>query len=329
MSLIKFPSPLPEHTVETQLMRQIIRRTMAVHTLGALVVWYGESRMGKTTTAQYMAREILLAYEEGNSHAFRAKYYETGEITAHYGNEMKRGIKSLYFASLGTPLDDGIYQRDPPEAIASLLVRELRRRNLQMIFVDEAGCLSLGAIWGMVLVRDVAKSLGWNLTLIFIGMDDLPQKMTRLAKLEGRVHEWCYFEEYNLKETWNLLAQLHSHFASLKHDNKEHEEQINFLYETYGGLPGQLVPFIQRMSYRLQEHRGEINLTFLRAVHLLTVRDKQQMLQHSLTHYRGIPPEKAASKSTAQVARAHHTRSDRDGDKPSTKANSTKPRKKA
>ena len=328
MSLIKFPSPLPEHTVETQLMRQIIRRTLAVHALGALVVWYGESRMGKTTTAQYMAKEILLAYEERNSHAFRAKYYEAGEITSHYGNEMKRGIKSLYFAALGTPLDDGIYQRDPPEAIASLLVHELRRRNLQMIFVDEAGCLSLGAIWGMVLVRDVAKALGWNLTLIFIGMDDLPQKMTRLAKLEGRVHEWCYFEQYSLKETWNLLAQLHPHFAGLRHDNDEHQEQVRFLYETYGGLPGQLVPFIQRMSYRMQEHRGEINLTFLRAVHLLTARDKQQMLQHSLTHYHGMPPNKAASKSAAQVTPGRRIRSDRNGDKSSTKASSKKPRPK-
>ncbi|MFL6283679.1 MAG: hypothetical protein ACJ74Q_11120 [Pyrinomonadaceae bacterium] len=305
-------------------MRQIVKRTLAVHVLGALVVWYGESRMGKTTTAQYMVREILAAYEESNPNAFRAKYYEAGEITSHYGNEMKRGIKSLYFAALGTPLDDGIYQRDPPEAIASLLVHELRRRNLQIIFIDEAGCLSLGAIWGMVLVRDVAKSLEWNLTLVFIGMDDLPQKMTRLAKLEGRVHEWCYFEEYNLKETWKLLAQLHPHFASLDFNNEEHQEQIKFLYKTYGGLPGQLVPFIQRMIYRLQEHRGEINLTFLRAVHLLTARDKQQMIQHSLANYYGMPAEKAARKSAAQVAHVRHKGSDDNGKKISPKASSKK-----
>ncbi len=315
MSTITFPSPLPEHTVETQLMRQIINRTLAVHALGALVVWYGESRMGKTTTAQYMTREILTAYEESNPHAFRAKYYEAGEITSHYGNEMKRGIKSLYSAALNTPLDEGIYQRDPPESIASRLAHELRRRNLQIIFIDEAGCLSLGAIWGMVLVRDVAKSLGWNLTLVFIGMDDLPQKMTRMAKLEGRVHEWCFFEEYNLKETWKLLAQLHPHFAGLNLDNEEHKEQVEFLYKTYGGLPGQLVPFIQRMSYRLQEHRGEINLTFLRAVHLLTARDKQQMIQHSLINYHGMTTNEAARKSAAQAAGIRH-RGNNDNDPP-------------
>lgn len=324
MPVIKFPSPLPEVVVVTRLMRQIINRTLAVHTMGALVVWYGESRMGKTTTAQYMAREILSAYRESNPHAFRAKYFEAGEITSHYGNEMKRGIKSLYFAALGTPLDEGVYQREPAEAIAARLVHELRRRNIQILFIDEAGCLSLNAIWGMVLVRDVGKSVGWNLSLVFIGMDDLPQKMMRLAQIEGRVHEWCYFEEYDLDETWSLLAQLHPHFSKLDRGDGEHQEQVKFLHEVCGGLPGQIVPFIQRMTYRLQEYRGEIDLTFLRAVHLLTARDKQQMLQHSLTNYRGMPPAAAVRKSAAQVARGRNKEGNGNDDKASTQSGAKK-----
>jgi hypothetical protein len=328
MSIINFPSPHLEIVVETRLMRQIISRTMAVHALSAIVVWYGESRMGKTTTAQYMTQEILTAYEESNPHAFRAKYYQAGEIVPSSGNEMKKGIKSLFFAALGIPLDDGVYQRDPSEAIATRLVHELRRRNIQIVFVDEAGCLSLGAIWGMVLVRDIAKANGWNFTLVFIGMDDLPQKMTRLAQIQGRVHEWCYFEEYNLDETWTLLTRLHPHFAKLKRSNAEHQEQVKFLHDTYGGIPGQLVPFLRRMQYRLQEYSGEINLTFLRAVHLLTARDKQQMIQHSLTHYHGMRPEAAAKKSAAQVTRVRNTGSHGNDDKVSAKAGSKKARSK-
>lgn len=166
---IKFPSPLSEEILETRLMRQVINRTLAVHPLSALVVWYGEARIGKTITAQFLASEIAAAYEESNPHAFRAKYYEVGEIAPWSGHGMKRGIKSLYFAVLGIPLDEGVYQKDPPEALAAHLVHELRRRNIQVVFVDEAGHLSLDAICGMVLVRDVAKSLGWTLTLVFIG----------------------------------------------------------------------------------------------------------------------------------------------------------------
>lgn len=309
MSTIKYPSPVPEVVVVTRLMKQIINRTLAVHPLSALVVWYGESRMGKTTTALYMERQLTSAYDANNPAAFRGAYCEVGEITSWYGNEMKRGIKSLYFAVLKTPLDEGVYQKDPPEALAVRLVHELRRRNIQIIFVDEAGCLSVGAIWGMVLVRDIAKANGWPLTLVFIGMDDLPQKMTRLAKLEGRVHEWCYFEEYDLSETWSLLAKLHPHFAKLNRDDKEHQEQVQFLHETYGGLPGQLVPFLQRMDYRLQEYSGKIDLRFLRAVHLLTARDKQQMLQHSLVNYHGVPPATAAKKLSDKVGRGNPKRS--------------------
>lgn len=310
---IKFPLPVPDNIFETRLMRQVINRTLAVHPLSAVVVWYGESRMGKTTTAQYMTHEINAAYDESNPQAFRAKHYQVGEILPWTGHEMKKGIKSLYFMVLGTPLDEGVYQKDPPEAIAARLVHELRRRNIQILFVDEAGGLSMNAIWGMVLVRNVAKSLGWTLTLVFIGMHDLPQKMTGLAQLEGRVHEWCFFEEYDLGETWSLLSHLHPHFASLDRQNAEHQEQVVFLHETYGGFPGQLVPFIQRMNYRLQEHKGVIDLTFLRAVHMLTARDKQLMLKHSLENFHGMPPKKAVQRAAAHTGGGRYKRKDDHG----------------
>jgi len=324
MSIIKYPSPISEVIVVTRLMKQIISRTLAVHPLSALVVWYGESRMGKTTTALHMERELVSAYDANNPIAFRGAYCEVGEITSWYGNEMKRGIKSLYFAIFKSPLDEGVYQKDPPEALAVRLVHELRRRNTQIIFIDEAGCLSVGAIWGMVLVRDIAKAAGWPLTLVFIGMHDLPQKMTRLPQLEGRVHEWCYFEEYNLSETRSLLAQLHPHFAKLNLDNGEHQEQVQFLHETYGGLPGQLVPFLQRMEYRLQEYSGKIDLRFLRAVHLLTARDKQQMIQHSLVNFHGMPPATAAKRSSGKGRRGTREGSNGDANTDSTKSKSKK-----
>jgi len=289
MPIINFPEPKQRKVILTKMMRQIINRTLSVHTLCALVIWYGESRIGKTTTARYVAEKILEEYDENNPRAFRAKYYEVGEIALWSGNEMKKGIKSLYFAALGFPLDESTYIKDPPEAIALRLVHELRKRNIQLIFVDEAGCLSLDAIRGMVLVRDVAESNGWTLTLVFISMDDLPQKIGKLKQIDGRTYEWCYFEQYSLNETWNLLAELHPHFAGLDRNNEDHRAQVEFLHETYGGFPGQLIPFIHRMEYRSQEFRGKIELRFLRATHLLTARDKESSIKHSLANYRGKP----------------------------------------
>jgi hypothetical protein len=320
MAFINFPSHKPKKIVETKMMKQLINRTLAVHTLSALVVWYGETRIGKTTTAEHTVAKILEAYDENNPLAFRAKYLEVGEIPPWSGNEMKKGVKCLYFAALRTSLDEGVYQRETLEAIAVRLIHELQKRNIQLIFIDEAGLLSIDAIQGMVLVRDTAVSMGWTLTLVFIGMDDLPVKVEKRRQIAGRISEWCYFVEYDLDDTWNLLAELHPHFASLDRKNEEHREQVNFLRDTYGGFPGQIIHFVRRMEYRMQEHRGEIDLRFLRAVHLLTARDKRRSIEHSLINFRGMPPAKAAKKAAARANVALDERTIKDGDGKPSKA---------
>lgn len=325
MSFITFPSNKPRKIVETKMMKQIVSRTLAVHQLSAVVVWYGESRIGKTTTAEHMVTKILEAHAARDPLAFRAAYAEVGQIPAWSGNEMKKGIKSLHFAAFKSNLDEQIYRRDPPEAVAALLVHELQKRNIQMIFIDEAGGLSIDAIQGMILVRDTALSMQWTLTLVFIGMDDLPLKINRKSQIRGRVSEWCYFVEYTFDDTWNLLAELHPHFASLDKRNQEHREQVEFLRTTYGGYPGLLIPFVVRMEYRLLEHKGVVDLRFLRAVHLLTARDMQRSIEHSLTHFKGMTQAKANRQSTTiQAVHPREGNLNNEGQKPSNKPRRTK-----
>jgi DNA transposition AAA+ family ATPase len=203
---ITFPTKRTFPIIETMMMRLIIERTLSVHILGALVIWYGISRIGKTTTAQLMVDKLAEAYDPDDPNAFRAVHYEVGKIEEYTGNETKRGIKSLYNAVIGTPLDEAVYIRDPPEVLAARLVHGAKLRNIQMVFVDEAGLLSLEAIRGMVLVRDVAENMGWTLTIVFIGMDDLPIKVTRKPQIVNRIHEWCFFKEYDFDDTWKLLV---------------------------------------------------------------------------------------------------------------------------
>lgn len=158
--VFSFAAPDKEVIVPTGLMLEVINRTSAVHPGNSL--WYGESRLGKTTTARYMAQKIEEAYSPQNPHAYRAVHYEVGEIAAWTGNEVKKGIKSLYYATIGR-IDEGVYRHDPPESLAAQLVHGLRRKNVQIVFVDEAGTLSLEAIRGMVLVANVAKNMGYPL----------------------------------------------------------------------------------------------------------------------------------------------------------------------
>jgi len=119
-------------------------------------------------------------------------------------------------------------------------------------------------------------------------MDDLPMKMVSLPQIKNRTDEWCYFKPYSLKETFKLLGKLHPHFAGLNLENKEHLEQVEFVYEQFGGVPGLIVPFIRRLKSRQHtELEGVIDITGLMAVHLSTLRDKDNALEDSQSGYTG------------------------------------------
>lgn len=166
------------------------------------------------------------------------------------------------------------------------------KKGVQMVFVDEVQLLSLDAIRGMVLVCDVAANeMGWPLTIIFIGMDHMPMKLHQTPRIEARIQEWCFFREYDIESTWMFLERLHRHFKELKKDDEEHRRQVSFIHELCGGFPGYIVPFVQKMEYRLRKHKGDINLTFLRSVNLTTDVDKEESYAHYRKISRGAPVE--------------------------------------
>jgi hypothetical protein len=183
-------------------------------------------------------------------------------------------------------LDEGIYNREPPEALANRIVEGMIKKNIQLVFIDEIQMWPLDAIRSMALVCDKAGELEkpWPLTFVFIGMDDLPLKMQQTPRIEARTQDWCYFTEYDLENTWKLLAELHPHFKALDENNDEHQQQVVFVHETCGGFPGHLVPFIQKLEYRSLKYGGVIDMTFLRGVKITMLNDKQK----SFDHYRKI-----------------------------------------
>jgi Cdc6-like AAA superfamily ATPase len=223
-----FPPTKKVSTVETGFMREVMNRTMAIHP--GNVVWYGESRIGKTTTAKHFVNRINKNYTPENHDSFRAVHFEAGEIASWTGNEQKKGLKSLYNATVGR-IDEGSYRTDPTETIAETLVYALKRKNIQKVFIDEAGNLSLDAIRGIMMAFDAAKSIDHNLSLIFIGMDDLPTKMTKLPQINGRLSEWCYFEKYTLEEIATFLKELHSYFAEVDLKKAKSLELVECVYE--------------------------------------------------------------------------------------------------
>lgn len=276
-SPFKFPIPIEKQIIETGFMKEVMSRTLIVHPGNS--VWYGESRVGKTTTAQYIVKTINEAFDPYNPHAFRAVHFEVGQIAEWSGHEQKRGLKSLYNATLGR-IDEGLYKNDPIETVVEQLVLGLMRKNIQQIYIDEAGNLSLDAIRGIIMAYDAAKNAGHLLSLIFIGMDDLPTKVNKLPQIKGRIHEWCYFEPYDLKGIADLLVRISSLFENLEFENPKHKELIECIYELCGGFPGLLIPFLTKLErYQIIES-VEITTTYLRAIHLRTMVDKNNSISN-------------------------------------------------
>jgi DNA transposition AAA+ family ATPase len=248
--LFEFPEKRDHAFVETGFVREAIRSTLATHGDNGIVVWTGRSGVGKTRTGRFMVQGLEQVYSAQNPKAFRSRYYEVGGGTRlSQQRTMRHGIRSLYAATVG-PLDERVWRRDPEEEIAARLVKSLQLKRLQLVVVDEAGLLSKEEIRGMVLVRDVAEAAGWPLTLVLIGMDDLPLTLTKLPQIERRVHAWIFFEPYDLDDTWELLARLHAHFAGLDRKSREAREQVAFVHATFEGLVGRMIPFLRRLDLR-------------------------------------------------------------------------------
>jgi hypothetical protein len=253
------------------------------------------ARIGKTTLAEWMRDEAERRYDPGDPGCFRAFHYQVGSIRRG-GDEQKRVLRGLYQAFYQHPMDRTVERTYSAEAMANLLVDGLRQLGVRLLFVDEAGNLSPDAIRGLTLVRDRAASEGWTLSVVFIGMDDLPHAMESLPQVRGRIHQWCYFAEYDVEETWDLLAALHPHFATLQRQDPAHRAQVEYLHETLGGFPGTLVPYLARLDSELADLSQEITLAALIAVYEFMKRDRDRAVHDALAGHTRRPTRAAAPK---------------------------------
>lgn len=279
-STFQFPKKRKTRVLVTGVMREVERRTKRVQPGSGLVAWWGTQRIGKSTTAGWLVRRVNAAYQQNPQHpdVFRAVHYEVGAIPKSAARPQKMAIRSLWHASVGT-LDEGVYRRETPESLARLLVKGLAKRNIELICVDEAGLLSLSAIRGMVLVRDTAKNLDRTLSLVFIGMDDLPHKLDRHPQVSGRVHEWVNFDPHELDETEALLNSLGKPFKGLSLEDSDDRKVIEWIHDRFEGIPGDIVPFCRRLAPRLSRSGNPLTVQECQVAHQITLRDKKRSLK--------------------------------------------------
>ena len=282
---VEYPVRLEEKIYITDLVREARTRTFVVHQGGAMVVYTGKAGTGKTTTAREIRRALERKFDSSNPDAFRAVHFEFGRVNVGQGNESKRAIRSVYDA-VGLNLPEGDYNSMTVEGLATTLVEFLRLQRIEMIFADEAGLVSFEAIGGLVTLLNVAKNMGWRLTVILIGMDDLPIKLKRRQQTDRRAYEWIHFHPYGLEDTIRLLKVMHPHFEQLDEHSDDGKEQFEYMHKITGGLPGYMFPFICRFDYRWRGFKDlqPINTAFLQRVHMLT----QDSMNMAMEESRGI-----------------------------------------
>jgi ABC-type dipeptide/oligopeptide/nickel transport system ATPase component len=268
---IEYPTPLEKAIYTTNMMREATNRTLSIHRGAAMVAFTGEAGTGKTTTARELCAALKRKFSSENPLAFKGIHFEYGRMPPNEGNEGKRALNGV-FAAVGLYIDAGEYNMQPLEEIARQLVAYLRLNRIQMIFADEVGLLGINAIGGLITLLDVAEIEGWNLTIVLMGMDDLALKLRRRQQINRRIHEWIYFNRYDLDDTIALLKVMHPYFAELDEKTNTGTAQFEFVHEITLGLPGFMFPFISRFNYRwsIVEDKSKINVEFLEAVHLIT-----------------------------------------------------------
>jgi type II secretory pathway predicted ATPase ExeA len=275
-SPLSFPTPRKKVRILTGMMKYASKLTLEAHYNGGLVMWSGGVGRGKTWCAEWMVEELNAQYDSLNPDTFRLKHYEIGRIHKWSGREEKIALRSLYHATIG-PMDEGVYRAFPLEAIAETIVHGLRRVGYQIIFVDEAGRLSLNALDGLVLISDTAGIMKWPLTIVLIGMDDLPIKIKLNERINSRIHQKVCFEPYKLDETWDLLAALDQYFADLNRNKSKDKEQVALVHELTGGNPRAITSFVGRFIGMRQGHPNIDPMVVIRSAHVQPSREEMRM----------------------------------------------------
>jgi type II secretory pathway predicted ATPase ExeA len=296
------------------MMKYAAKLTLEAHYNGGLVMWSGGVGRGKTWCAEWMVEELNAQYDPLNPDTFRLKHYEVGRIPKWSGREEKIALRSLYHATIG-PMDEGVYRTFPLEAIAETIVHGLQRIGYQIIFIDEAGRLSLNALDGLVLVSDTAGNMKWPLTIVLIGMDDLPIKIKLNERINSRVHQKVCFEPYKIHETWDLLAALDQYFANLNRNKSKDKEQVTLVHELTGGNPRAITSFIGRFIGMRQGHPGIDPMVVIRSAHVQPSREEMRMREDMGYSHKTRPKKKGSKRGRGKGSKDNYEKEAEDDKK--------------
>lgn len=237
----------------TPIIQSTEQRLMAAHNpRGQLFVITGHSGVGKTTAAAMIHDGInqLFDSDPGNSNAFRAKRFEVTNYSSSHGLIMHRrllvefGTKVL---SLRSNIDiRNLNISDEMDRVIEGLISE----RIEIVFIDEAGRLPTAAFDCLVtLINKSAEEHMHRLTIVLIGMDELPVTVRQLPQVSRRVADTVMFTPCDSSVLLAVLGDLDDFFNQLDPGSENGREIVMFLMDetvSKGGLFGSAIPLVER-----------------------------------------------------------------------------------
>lgn len=271
-----FPEPVAPVVALTPKMVYAQERLFAVHhPRGQFLVLTGPAGAGKTVTALHLEDRINAAHDAGAANAFRAAYYVASDLRKPMNTLMMQRMLYTEFAQqvlqLTVPKD--MRTVSVPVTMNSIAAG-LRMRNIQMVFIDEAGHLPPSALDHLVtLINTVVTKERHPLTVVLVGMDDLPINLKVMGQVERRVADTVCFSAYDAVTTLTILQLVNPYFKTVQLETVEGAAVMEFLLSkpvSHGGLIGHLVPLVERAAAMVESMGIPFGIRALRLAHATT-----------------------------------------------------------
>ena len=292
MSNFSYAPLTKRRIVVTDTIELAASRIMICHqTRGQFAVMAGRSGAGKTTAATYICSALTADCDKKEPHSFRATHYVSSDMRTVRTDMIER---KLLAEVLGKALDISVpvdSRRQSPAMLSSQLLVALQQRNIQMVFIDEAGLIpSLGLNVLANLLNEADTKYDFPLTIVLVGMNDLPLTVRELPQVQRRVADTVCFEPYNAADALVVLREVDSYFSELPSRPAEHDEVMEFLMSpevSDGGMLGQMIQLVERASKYAKVQGQNLSITALRTAHLIKAKDAERAAIDARQGYRG------------------------------------------
>ena len=268
--------PDAERIVETALMRSAIRFALGSHgRIAGFHVWSGLAGMGKSTAARYAVQQCETGTVCGVPVDFRAEYVLAPEISRSSSSAFDDPLWALY----------SHFVRHAPRRstdksrLAIELATYFQSTRTAFLFIDEAGQMNHPrAFAGLTHLLNTAATLTprWMMSIVLVGMNNLPALVTREPQVESRILNWFAFKAYTeTHDVYRLLATSFPEVAALDAAAAATHATMQALMKVSGGSLRGMVGLVQAAKTLWAE--APLSASLVEMAHQVKVINKKEV----------------------------------------------------